>query len=371
VTESGLHLFGITGVGEVQAGDDLAGILIEALAASGERLRPGDVLVISSKVVSKAEGRVVAADTRDAQIIAETVRPVAARRTPGGLSRIVESAAGPVMAAAGVDNSNVAPGTVLLLPKDPDGSARALRARVRELTGTAVGVIVSDTAGRAWRDGQVDFALGAAGVAVTDDLRGAVDTHGQSLEVTVRALVDELAAAADLVKGKLRQVPAAVVRGIPELTTDEDGPGAALLLRAARTDWFRYGHVEAVRASLGVPAGAVPPPSVPADPVPIRLSRALDVAQHAGPAVGPLAGSEAGSAFSSVTVLRFDPPPSSTADEIELRLVSDQPTPGDWLFLGALAERIRVAAWSEDLRVQIVTSPGPPPSLRVTARDLW
>ena len=344
----GLHLFGITGVPEVRPGDDLAALLVEALTGSGEQLLAGDVLVISSKVVSKAEGRVVAADTRDAQISAETVRPVAARQTPNGLSRIVEAAAGPVMAAAGVDASNVAPGTVLLLPKDPDGSARGLRERLRELTGTAVGVIVSDTAGRAWRDGQVDFALGAAGVAVTDDLRGAVDTHGQSLEVTVRALVDELAAAADLVKGKLAGVPAAVVRGTPVLATEQDGPGAATLLRAARTDWFRYGHVEAVRASLGVHAGMVEPPTIPQGDVPTRLTRALEVAQHNGRAV-----------------LRFE-----QAGRTELRLLTDQVEAEDWFYLGALAERIRAAAWSEDLAVQLSVTAGPPASLWITAQDL-
>jgi coenzyme F420-0:L-glutamate ligase/coenzyme F420-1:gamma-L-glutamate ligase len=359
---TGLHLFGVPGMGEVHPGDDLAGLLIEALAGSGEHLRSGDVLVISSKVVSKAEGRVVAADTREAQIVAETVRPVASRRTPNGLSRIVEAAAGPVMAAAGVDASNVAPGTVLLLPKDPDASARALRSRLLELTGVAVGVIVSDTAGRAWRDGQVDFALGAAGVAVTDDLRGAVDTHGQSLEVTVRALVDELAAAADLVKGKLGGVPVAVVRGTPALATAEDGPGAAALLRPARTDWFRHGHVEAVRASLGVPDGVVAAPSIPPDDVPTRLGRVLTLAQHGGQGMlGPLERS----AFAGRSVLC-----SQTGDQAEVTVVTEDPAPDDWLALGALAARLQAAAWSEDLAVRITVTSGPPPGLQVTATAL-
>jgi coenzyme F420-0:L-glutamate ligase/coenzyme F420-1:gamma-L-glutamate ligase len=357
-------VFGVAGMGEVLPGGDLAALLVDALTAADEQLRPGDVLVISSKVVSKAEGRIVAADTREAQIAAETVRPVAARRTPNGVSRIVEAAAGPVMAAAGVDTSNVAPGTVLLLPKDPDASARALRARLLELTGTTVGVIISDTAGRAWRDGQVDFALGAAGLAVTEDLRGAVDSHGQSLEVTVRAVVDELAAAADLIKGKLSGVPAAIVRGAPVTVTDEDGPGAALLLRPARTDWFRYGHVEAVRASLGVPADAVEPPSIPPDPVPARLARALELAQHGGPT-----GSElrlpTESAFSSRMTLS-----SQDGDQAELTVWTENPGPGDWLALGALVARLQAAAWSEDLVVQITAGFGPPPSLKITAASM-
>jgi len=377
--DRGLRIFGVTGIGEVLAGDDLAMLLIDALTTNQERLRDGDVLVVSSKVISKAEGRTVPADARDAQIVAETVRPIAARRTPNGMSRIVEAAAGPVMAAAGVDASNVAPGTVLLLPKDPDASARALRARLSELTGSTVGVIVSDTAGRAWRDGQVDFALGAAGVAVTDDLRGAVDTHGQALEVTVRALVDELAAAADLVKGKLSGVPAAIVRGTPVLVTDEDGPGAATLLRPARTDWFRYGHVEAVRAGLGVPDGVVEPPSIPPDDVPTRLARALEVAQHAGPAglvptteAMPTAGlvpateemPTAGATIAPRRVLR-----SQTGTQAELRLTAENPGPDDWLLLGALAARVQAAAWSEDLTVHLTVSSDPWPSLQIAATE--
>ena len=386
----GLHLFGVTGVGEVQAGDDLAAVLVEALAATGERLRPGDVLVISSKVVSKAEGRVVAAHTRDAQIVAETVRPVAARRTPTGLARIVEAAAGPVMAAAGVDNSNVTPGTVLLLPKDPDGAARDLRARLRELTGTAVGVIVSDTAGRAWREGQIDFALGAAGVAVTDDLRGAVDTHGQSLEVTVRALVDELAAAADLVKGKLLGVPAAVARGTG-LAVDEDGPGAATLLRAARTDWFRYGHVEAVTASLGADPGRIEPPTVPPGPVTERFARVMALAL-ATPTPWTAAGRPALAWTTQPDTSRpdtsqpaaMDPDrgpgrpepepalgdPSRVTGIVTLVDLQGRPRtasqPDDWATLGALAQRIKAAAWAEDLTVELALAPGPP-SLHITA----
>ena len=353
-------LFGVTGLGEVRPGDDLAALLVSALTDAGQALAAGDVLVISSKVVSKAEGRVVAADTREAQITAETVRVVAARRTPTGLSRIVEGAAGPVMAAAGVDASNVAPGTVLLLPKDPDASARQLRSALRERTGVTVGVIVSDTAGRAWRDGQVDFALGAAGVRVTDDLRGAVDTHGQSLEVTVRALVDELAAAADLVKGKLTGVPAAVIRGLPGLTTAGDGPGAAMLLRPARTDWFRYGHVEAVTASLGGDPGERPP-TVPAGPVEDRFARVLALALLT-PSPGGARGSaafagESRGAQGTATLVDADGHPR-TADR-----------PEDWLALGALAQRLSAAAWAEDLTLEIEVDEGLPSLLRIQAAD--
>jgi coenzyme F420-0:L-glutamate ligase/coenzyme F420-1:gamma-L-glutamate ligase len=353
-----VQIFGLEGIGEIRAGDDLAGALIGALTEATGPLRDDDILVVSSKVVSKAEGRAVTADTREAQINAESVRRVAARRTPGGLAQIVQATAGPVMAAAGVDSSNVAPGTVLLLPKDPDASARALRARLSRLTGARLGVILSDTAGRAWRDGQVDFALGAAGVAITDDLRGAVDTHGQRLDVTLRAVADELAAAADLVKGKLAAVPAALIRGCGVPVTDDDGPGAAVLLRAAREDWFRYGHVEAVRLSLGIRLEDVEPPTVPAGDVTTRLTRVLDVAQG-----GRIPG------FAPIAVRR-----SQDGAEAELSLDDqaaqpDQPEQVQWFELGALAQRISAAAWSEDLAVDVALTGGPPVTLRVTVSE--
>ncbi|HEX2806679.1 MAG TPA: coenzyme F420-0:L-glutamate ligase, partial [Kineosporiaceae bacterium] len=278
----------VTGIGEITEGDDLAGLVLAALAALGHSPVDGDILVIASKVVSKAEGRRLEAFDREAAIDSETVRVVAERITARGgaqvTSRVVQSRSGPVLAAAGVDASNVAPGQVLLLPADPDASARALRQRLGELTGARIGVVVSDTAGRAWRDGQVDLAVGAAGVQVTDDLRGATDRYGNPLEVTVRAVLDELASAADLVKGKLGSVPAALVRGLPGLVTPDDGPGAAALLRGPESDWFRLGHVEAVRSALGVPPGSKGIPAAPIAPGTLvdRLRRALDVAL-AGP----------------------------------------------------------------------------------------
>jgi coenzyme F420-0:L-glutamate ligase/coenzyme F420-1:gamma-L-glutamate ligase len=343
---STLEITPVTGIGEVRPGDDVAALL----AAAVPGLRDGDVLVISSKIVSKAEGRVVDAQTREEAIDAETVRTVAARRTPRGLARIVEAGAGPVMAAAGVDASNVAPGTVLLLPKDADASARALRARLRELTGARLGVILSDTAGRAWRDGQTDFALGAAGVAVTDDLRGALDTHGQPLEVTVRALADELAAAADLVKGKLAGVPAAWLRG-PLPVIEDDGPGAAALLRSAGEDWFRHGHVEAVTSALGVDPTAVDPPRVPPAPAPERFARAVDIAlRGTAPWSGPpLAAVFAATwAAGALTVTAAGPAPLAA--------------------LGALAQRIAAAAWAEDLAA-VIALDAAAPALTATAAD--
>jgi coenzyme F420-0:L-glutamate ligase/coenzyme F420-1:gamma-L-glutamate ligase len=238
-----VEISGVPGLPEVREGDDLA-----ALIAGAWQPADGDVLVVTSKIVSKAEGRVLAADDRDKAIEAETVRVVARRAHPGGETRIVETRQGLVLAAAGVDASNTAPGTVLLLPEDPDASARRIRAGLRELTGARVAVLVTDTLGRPWRMGLVDAAIGAAGLAPLEDLRGRSDPHGNRLEATVTAVADEIAAAAELVKGKLSGVPVAVVRGLGHLVTDDDGPGARALIRPAAEDMFRYGSSEVLHA---------------------------------------------------------------------------------------------------------------------------
>lgn len=154
------------------------------------------------------------------------------------------------MAAAGVDASNTAPGTVLLLPEDPDASARTIRQGIRDALGVEVGVIVTDTFGRPWRAGLTDVAIGAAGVRVLDDLRGGTDAHGNPLSATVVATADELAAAGDLVKGKAAGLPVAVVRGLPHTTSPDDTEGARALVRVARDDMFRLGTSEAVRQAV-------------------------------------------------------------------------------------------------------------------------
>ena len=230
-----ITVLAVTGLPEIGAGADLAALISEA--APG--LRDGDILVVTSKIVSKAEGRVATGD-REAFIDAEAVRTVARR----GPTRIVTTRHGLVMAAAGVDNSNTAPGTVVLLPEDPDGSARRLRADIGARLGLTVGVIISDTMGRPWRTGQTDTAIGAAGLMQLRDHRGQADTFGNLLEVTVAAVADEIAAAADLVKGKTTQIPVAIVRGLPELVTGQDGPGAAALIRSAEEDMFRLGTAD-------------------------------------------------------------------------------------------------------------------------------
>ncbi|MEV8336255.1 coenzyme F420-0:L-glutamate ligase [Streptomyces niveus] len=231
----------LAGLPEVRAGDDLAKLIV----AAGPGLVDGDILLVTSKIVSKAEGRIVEAPDREAAIDAETVRVVARR----GPLRIVETRQGLVMAAAGVDASNTTPGTALLLPEDSDASARAIRDGLRDALGVDVGVLVTDTFGRPWRNGLTDVAIGAAGVRVLDDLRGGTDTHGNPLSATVVALADELAAAGDLVKGKSAGLPVAVVSGLGRLV-GETVDDARAMVRVAADDMFRLGTSEAVREAV-------------------------------------------------------------------------------------------------------------------------
>jgi coenzyme F420-0:L-glutamate ligase/coenzyme F420-1:gamma-L-glutamate ligase len=233
-----LEVWAVDGLPEIRPGDDLARLIGNAVGD----LEDGDILAVTSKIVSKAEGRIVPAADRETAITAETVRVVATR----GHTRIVQNEWGQVMAAAGVDASNTADGTVLLLPADPDASARALCLALRERFGIRLGVVITDTFGRPWREGQTDVAIGAAGVRVLDDLRGTRDTAGHELVVTQPAVGDEIAAAADLVKGKANGTPVAVLRGLGRYVTDEvDAHGAQPLIRDAAHDMFRVGSDEA------------------------------------------------------------------------------------------------------------------------------
>lgn len=262
-----LRVLAPDGVGEVVEGTDLAELLVEALARSGEELLDGDVAVVTSKVVSKAEGRTRPGD-RDGALIEELAAPgarVVARRGPTTIARTRH---GLTMAAAGIDASNVTLGHVVLLPLDPDASARALRTRLHELTGRRLGVVVTDTAGRAWREGQTDIAVGAAGLLVAEDFAGRLDEHGNELAVTAPAVADEIAGAAELAQGKLGGRPFAVVRGRSDLVlpVDDAGPGAVALVRPEGGDLFGYGAREAVvRALVGDPADRAPF-GAPADP---------------------------------------------------------------------------------------------------------
>ncbi|GAA3191864.1 MULTISPECIES: coenzyme F420-0:L-glutamate ligase [Streptomyces] len=252
----GYRVWALPGIPEVQPGDDLVKLIADAATADGlPGLADGDVLLVTSKIVSKAEGRIVEATDREEAIDRETVRVVARR----GTLRIVQNRQGLIMAAAGVDASNTPYGTVLLLPEDPDASARALRAGLRKALGVDVGIVISDTFGRPWRSGLTDVAIGAAGVRVLDDLRGGTDAWGNPLSATVVATADELAAAGDLVKGKAAALPVAVVRGLPHVLTSAgpqdpadgaDDVGARALVRSGDGDMFRLGTSEAVREAV-------------------------------------------------------------------------------------------------------------------------
>nr|WP_202539602.1 coenzyme F420-0:L-glutamate ligase [Streptomyces sp. SID8379] len=237
-----MRVWAVPGIPEVREGDDLA----KLIAAAEPGLADGDIVLVTSKIVSKAEGRLVRADDREAAIDAETVRVVARR----GTLRIVENRQGLVMAAAGVDASNTPAGTVLLLPEDPDTSAEAVRAGLRDALGVEVGVVVTDTFGRPWRNGLTDIAIGAAGVRVLEDLRGGTDAYGNPLSATVVATADELAGAGDLVKGKAGGLPVAVVRGLGDAVAPGQGGSARELVRSARDDMFRLGTSEAVREAV-------------------------------------------------------------------------------------------------------------------------
>jgi coenzyme F420-0:L-glutamate ligase / coenzyme F420-1:gamma-L-glutamate ligase len=251
-----LTALALDGLPEVAAGDDLAALVVAALPA-GEALRDGDALVVAHKVVSKAEGRTRALadiepgaqarelaaaqgkDPRQVQaVLDETHELLRAERNV----LICVTHHGLVCANAGVDASNAAPGseTLVLLPADPDASARGLRARLRELTGAAPAVVIADSFGRAWRHGQVDVAIGAAGLQPLDDWRGRHDAAGRELHATWIAVADQLASAADLARGgKDAGRPVVLVRGLERHVTPDDGPGARALVRPAQEDLFR------------------------------------------------------------------------------------------------------------------------------------
>lgn len=286
--DAAVQLLPITTMGEVVQGDDLATAILSAARAQNLQVRDGDIVVVSSKILAKAAGLRIPARDKAAAVLRESVRVVSERLTATGITRIVESKAGPVLAAAGIDASNTGPeGGLLVLPADPDAAAAALLRDLLSALAAAddgvptvqrLAVLVTDTAGRPWRVGQTDFALGAAGMSVLDDLRGRTDDDGRPLRVTARAVADEVAAAADLVKGKTGRVAVTVVRGLPHLVRPASAPlaeeaaeqpsmpatgtpadppwtRAAQLIRAGPGDWFQFGHLEAVRSALGVLPG--------------------------------------------------------------------------------------------------------------------
>ncbi len=248
----GLQVMPVPGIPAVNPGDDLAALILQALSDSGQQLQESDVLVVAQKVVSKAEGAVVnlaqVVPSENAENVAETVRKDPAlvevilansvrtiRSVPGVL--ITETHQGFICANAGVDTSNsLGPGIVVLLPEDPDGSARQLRNAIADRTGVSVGVIVSDTFNRPWREGSTNVAIGTAGFVPLDDSRGSLDDSGKILHATLVSIADEVASGAQLVMGETGGVPAAIARG---LKLDASNEGSGSLLRDPGRDLFR------------------------------------------------------------------------------------------------------------------------------------
>jgi coenzyme F420-0:L-glutamate ligase len=257
-----VHIFAVGGIGEVRPGDDLGALL----AGRMPWLADGDVVVVTSKIVSKAEGRLVSVGGDDPiarealrqKAIEDETAHVVARR---GELRIVANRHGVVMAGAGVDASNVARDEIALLPADPDASATFLRAELGRRLGVDVAVIVSDSLGRAWRNGIIDQALGSAGIVALNDLRGITDPYGNVLNATLVAVADEIASAADLAKGKLTGTPVAVVRGVdPGLLAPMPDDGSRPLVRTGTDDMFRLGTDEALALGRADANGFAQPP---------------------------------------------------------------------------------------------------------------
>jgi coenzyme F420-0:L-glutamate ligase/coenzyme F420-1:gamma-L-glutamate ligase len=338
----GLEVLPVRGIGDVTPGDDLA----EMITRAAPWLRDGDVLVVTSKIVSKAEGRLVdvPADgpgreaARQEILAAETARVVARR----GPTAIVQTHHGYVMAAAGIDASNVDKTHLVLLPRDPDASARALRAALLD-RGLDVGVIVSDTMGRAWRNGLTDVALGAAGVAPLRDHRGEIDPYGNELQLTEMAVIDELAAAGELVKGKCDRVPVAVVRGYPGAGGAET-PGAVTLLRDPASDMFSLGTAEARAAGLRDAATLGEAPPRPG------------AATSAG-AVDRALATVAGAIAPGTTVTRGEALPGGAGAGLRLTPPAGA-GPETWMRLGADAHRLRAALAAEGVGSSVLPEPG-------------
>ena len=245
-----MQIVAVPGLPRIDSSSNLAQLIFDSLIQWPDDttgLTDGDIVVITSKVVSKAEGNVVASHNRDELIDSQSVRTLATKHHARGTTRIVQTHHGLVLAAAGIDASNVEAGFVVLLPQDPDASARRIRKELHTLTGKHLAVIITDTMGRAWRNGLTDNAIGIAGLLALDDHTGKQDQFGRTLEMTVIAIADEIAGAADLVKGKSAGNPVAIVRGMSQYVTTDDGSGAALLIRAQEEDLFWLGTAEAIQ----------------------------------------------------------------------------------------------------------------------------
>jgi len=245
-----MQIVSLDGLGRFTAGDDVAMAIIERLPGlmwpdGTTGITDGDIVVVTSKIIAKAQGRVQPGVDRDDAIAAETIRVIATKRTPRGLTQIVETADGLVLAAAGVDASNVEPGHVVLLPHRPDDVAAHLREAFAAHLGVSVGVLITDTMGRPWRLGVTDVAIGAAGIVTLDDYTGRTDTYGRTLEMTMVAIADELASAAELTQPKIGGSPVSVIRGA-QVWVQETTQNARTLVRPLDEDLFPLGTAEAI-----------------------------------------------------------------------------------------------------------------------------
>lgn len=351
---SEIRVIPVAGIGEVREGDILHQVLSPALEAAG--IRDGDVLCVSTKIVSKALGLVVDPAHRDAAVERGSVRIVARRLHTHRVTTIAQIPSGPVMAAAGVDSSN-APQGPLLLPEDPDACAAQLRRTLQERFGLRLAVVLTDTSSRVWRVGVGDIALGAAGLRSLEDLRGSSDGSGKTMAVTVRNLADEVAAAADLVKGKSAGVPAALVRGLGHLVVDEDAQvPATALSRTGQDDWFRRPSLESVWQALGLSPEQEPVARMSPEPSAERIDRAIAVASLAR--CSDTAAYVAPAAAKTAT-----PVPAATARLVSpglIEVAAAADAPQHWAAAGALAERIRTALGAES-----IAAPLPPVEVRV------
>ncbi len=248
---SRIELIGLEGIGEARRGDSIGALIVEACARQSITLCPADILVVAHKIVSKAEGRIVRLDdvkpsaraqeiarelSKDARQVEVILRESRRVIRKGGTALIVETHHGFICANAGVDASNVGPGQVALLPRDPDASAKEIREEIKQRLGVVPGIIISDSFGRAWRLGTVDVAVGVAGLNPIKDERGTTDSYGYELKAAVAAVGDELAAAAELIMGKKGQIPVVLIRGYE--AKGEEG-SARELLRPEAEDLFR------------------------------------------------------------------------------------------------------------------------------------
>lgn len=324
---SPIHILPVAGLGEIRHGDDLAALLVPVLERAG--LADGDVVCLAGKIVSKAAGLVIPPERKREAVREQAVRTVARRRHGEVVTEVVQLAHGPVMAAAGIDASN-APDGLLLLPPDPDASARALHREITRRTGRRIAVIVTDTSSRVWRQGVTDLALGAAGLRSLQDLRGSADGSGRRLSITVRDLADEIAAASDLVKGKATGVPVAIVRGLADaLAADpaEEIPASALS-RTGHDDWFRRPSLESVWQALGLSVEQEPIAAMAPEPVAERVQRAIIVAAPSDD-------------------LRAQVHEESTATGVMLHVRPLGRRPEDLVQAGRLAERLCTAVRAE------------------------